>query len=81
MLISTVIAVEASHRISACTEGEGNDGATKHSNPLCPNQLVMAESVGATQKVTDGGGCSALSQLSLRLTNDLFILMPLAPIL
>lgn len=36
---------EASHRVSACTEGEGSDRATKHSNPLCPNQLVMAKSV------------------------------------
>lgn len=35
----------ASHRVSACTEGEGSDRATKHSNPLCPNQLVMAQSV------------------------------------
>lgn len=35
----------ASHRVSACTEGEGSDRATKHSNPLCPNQLVMAKSV------------------------------------
>lgn len=45
MLIYTVITVIASHRISACTEGDGNDRATKHSNPLCPNQLVMAKSV------------------------------------
>ena len=67
----------ASHRVFACTEGEGSDRATKHSNPLCPNQLVMAKSVWGTQKVTDGGGCSAVFQISLRLTNDVFILMPL----